>query len=826
MKNAGKIGIGICFLTLTIMYPLDALQEAGRGRKNLVQETAGDCLLISNKTYKFGISINKRNGIYKVVFQNETWLGTGLVLMHRNENWYLSHTPPDKPTEHMKLTKCEQSEGKDQLGNYSAIVLSWQLTAPQVLRFQTGFKIYADIPYLIFEHQFLDEFKEIQSGVFRRTTCNFPAFAPGDGSGNALCKDNVNLFSYEYRVWPAPWFGEGLSDTLERWRNKGDQVEEKGICTPLIVFDESHNTIVLSPFNDFMARLVRIAPLDEWGWGEGIAVGISGEVKSIPQGHISRTILTFGQGVTDTMLKWGDGLLKWSGKQRPGLYQTPILKYLGYWTDNGAYYYYRTAPGMNYQETLLTVKEYHKNESIPIGYYQLDSWWYPKGETEKSKDGVIEWVPWKSVFPDGIKYLQGKLGAPLALHNRWFHQDTVYIQKYPFWIEDKGVHPKTKQFWLDLAKQAAGWGCEMYEQDWLDTQFFKVHALRNNLTAAQQWLSDMAEACAENALEIQYCMPTVGCYLESTQYPAVTNIRVSNDYKVREMGLSKWLWHQFGYCSLLAWAVGLYPSKDVFITSPEHSYQFAEPYNIQEALLSILGAGLVGIGDAIGFTDKELISKLCLEDGRLVKPDRPALPIEKCFFYDPYAEPEPLILHTCSTINGKKWYYVAVFNVCRMNVPVELELKPEEIGIQGKCVCWDYFGKKLTVAEPTTAIERTLEPREVVYYIFAPLLAEGTAVLGDLSKFVSCSTIRINHVELEDNLLRLMVSGIPNTRATFCVYVDSCPQRVMVADQEIPYHTEVSKLKQVEEGWRWDSESNLLSLKINLQPRIEVQVLK
>ena len=31
------------------------------------------------------------------------------------------------------------------------------------------------------------------------------------------------------------------------------------------------------------------------------------------------------------------------------------MNYLGYWTDNGAYYYYHTEEGKNYQETMMDV---------------------------------------------------------------------------------------------------------------------------------------------------------------------------------------------------------------------------------------------------------------------------------------------------------------------------------------------------------------------------------------------------------------------------------------------------------------------------------------
>lgn len=39
--------------------------------------------------------------------------------------------------------------------------------------------------------------------------------------------------------------------------------------------------------------------------------------------------------------------------------------YIGYWTDNGAFYYYNTEDGKNYQQTILDVKTYAEKMKLP-----------------------------------------------------------------------------------------------------------------------------------------------------------------------------------------------------------------------------------------------------------------------------------------------------------------------------------------------------------------------------------------------------------------------------------------------------------------------------
>ena len=54
------------------------------------------------------------------------------------------------------------------------------------------------------------------------------------------------------------------------------------------------------------------------------------------------------------MLGWGDLLLLRSGKKRAAAWDLDYsLRYLGYSTDNGAYYYYNTEKGKERETTML-----------------------------------------------------------------------------------------------------------------------------------------------------------------------------------------------------------------------------------------------------------------------------------------------------------------------------------------------------------------------------------------------------------------------------------------------------------------------------------------
>ena len=53
-----------------------------------------------------------------------------------------------------------------------------------------------------------------------------------------------------------------------------------------------------------------------------------------------------GNTFDEAFSKWGSALRKYHGKSVDGIQRDVARKYLGYWTDNGAYYYYSSNLGL------------------------------------------------------------------------------------------------------------------------------------------------------------------------------------------------------------------------------------------------------------------------------------------------------------------------------------------------------------------------------------------------------------------------------------------------------------------------------------------------
>ena len=102
---------------------------------------------------------------------------------------------------------------------------------------------------------------------------------------------------------------------------------------------------------------------------------------------------------------------------------TPASARLSYWTDNGATYYYRTAPGLDYTTTLERAVADCEARGIPIELVQIDSWFYPHEHLRPVSDegapivppsGMMRWEPREDLFPDGFADLRAPPRPPPA----------------------------------------------------------------------------------------------------------------------------------------------------------------------------------------------------------------------------------------------------------------------------------------------------------------------------------------------------------------------------------------------------------------------------
>lgn len=552
---------------------------------------------------------------------------------------------------------------------------------------------------------------------------------------------------------------------------------------PIILYDDDLNALVVSPMDHFFETVM-------WYEEGRVRSGVQGEIDEVPAGWTHRFIVVQGKGIQATLERLGDLLLQDRGRSRTDRYADAGLSYLGYWTDNGAYYYYHTEPGLNEEQTLLEVKAEADAIGIPYGHFQIDSWWYLKaeGETPFAPGGMLLWEPRPEAFPDGLAAFRKRLGLPLVAHARWFAPDTPYRQRHDFVDGDGLAFPSGPGVFEEMLGNAASWGIETYEQDWYSLQWWRTPWLRQAVGRGEAWMRNIHEAAFARGLTQQLCMAEASHLLASLDAPSVTTMRTSVDYK---QGISKeTFWPQFHTVGMLAWALGVWPFKDNFWSS--------ERCGEQEALISALSGGIVGVGDGIGRTVRHIVLRTCRKDGLLLKPDRPATPIDRMFL--PHAR--PFITAAWSERPGLgRWTYLAAYHLASEHPErtledrlwAELQTDPgfpvedmfvfpkrvgdwhvdlrEDLGLAGTYLVYDWRRGEVVHAEEgrfeMLPFERLYD---FAYYVVVPVLDNGLALIGETEKYVTLADRRFEAIVSEKDGVRVTVAGVPGERVTLRAY--------------------------------------------------------
>lgn len=548
---------------------------------------------------------------------------------------------------------------------------------------------------------------------------------------------------------------------------------------PLVLYADDLDTIVFSPLDHFYASLI------EFRDGE-IRYGVQGDIRRIPDGFAHRFVLVRGKGINATIARWGDHLRERAGKARVDRYADTGLSYLGYWTDAGAAYYWNTLPGQNAQDTLLAVKAEADRRGIPYRYFQIDSWWYYTKRPGLVVRGSRRWAPRPEVFPDGLPAFREKLGLPLIAHTRFFAPDNDHAREFPFVRGTRVAIPLGRAFYDRLMGDAKSWGIETYEQDWLMNQFWWSEHLRSGVDHTSRWLANMDDAAADRGLTMQICMPGPAHVMDAVNRRSWTSVRSSIDYRP-ELAKEAY-WPQFHIANMLVDAVGLLPFKDNFRT--------AETHGEAEALISVLSAGLVGPSDEVDRQDAALLARTCRADGLLLKPDHPATPIDAMFL--PHAR--PFITTTHSRREGLgTWTYLAAYNFSRRHPERKFRDRAyasgtydlrkmtryfvfpdrvtdwrvdlaRDLGIGDVVVAYDWRTGNAALARGSFDLPVREGLYDFDYVVFAPVLANGIALIGEPGKFVTLADRRFTRIETVDDAIDVELAGAPGEAVTIRVF--------------------------------------------------------
>jgi len=503
-------------------------------------------------------------------------------------------------------------------------------------------------------------------------------------------------------------------------------------------------------------------------------------------------------GVNNAFTAWGKHMKNYYGSKNLEYAEGDFtINYLGYWTDNGAFYYYATEKNKTYEQTVFDIKEYSKSLNIPYRYVQYDSWFYPKGKG----NGLLEWTPDVKNFPHGLGYVQNKTGWTVAAHCKWWSPKTPLAKqnggKYDFIIEKHMALPTDQQIWFDILKVARDWNLIMFEQDWLGQMFDGLSILQTNVTIGRQWMLQMAEGVMQSGLVMEQCTAYPRHTLMGLEIPVVTQQRVTMDYQLTD---NNW---RTGVNSLWVYSLGQIPYKDIFWTTPvQHAPKYPQtkhPYVELDALVASLTTGPIGPSDGINMTNAELLMRCCNADGLILKPDKPAIAIDAQFyekaFGGSYPGPEGEVWTTYSQISG---FFFGIILGADLNN--SYSIGPQEAGFPSSLSQSAAFSRNSKIIytfgnDSKIKLQNCTKAAFCLYYT-TPIFNLGgkqLILLGETSKWIPFSNKRILTVESSEHDIMITIQGAIGEKVEFwvssnsvassinCVITDSLRATISVA---------------------------------------------
>ena len=740
-----------------------------------------------------GLNVSHDATTFSVSVGGQAWLIGAPPAFHVQGRWWIAGI-------NLTLAQSQRGTGTDpQLGDYEEVTATWSAGGVPIV---TSWRLHPTTGALLFEQSFpqganntnLPQPQPWKPGDIALTddisllATAFPRFRTSGGTGDRMT--DLGYLSFRY-FWDLEMHGVGLAGF-----NRDGSVYG-GV--PLLLHDrDTLRSVVISPYENFKTAFT--AQTNQPPLGADLACGIHGRVRALPVGFSHRTLLFAGApqqppGVRATLLAWGDLLLAKNGKQRvihEASRSVPQTR-LGYATATGAYYWYRTVDGKSYEQTMVDIHAAHKAERIPVGWYELDSWFYFKSGNATGEDGgCAEWTARPDIFPSGLPAVQQSAldGLPLMTHCKYFSADNVYQQRFPFLkdtesgLPDNATHalaiPLSVDFWNYIMSQAVHNGVVLWKQDWLASLFELSHKAGEDTNTARNFHVQMGAAAASHGIELQYCMPTTSDIIQTVESPTARFVRLSDDYCTNPL---QW---KIGRVALVAEALGLVAYKDAFWSQarqPGFRVQkdecweghFDEPNSLLHAAVASLSTGQVAFGDAIGHSNVSLIRMTCMDDGVLLRSDRQASAIDATFQRSNYPNGE--VWRTEATVTAEAdgstvvFRYLLSANLTAAYV-VPSDSKGLELGGQphlaydmlrraedqdessSSWCCAELSGSGAELQLRRTEALGGVVPVEL--FVVCPLV-HGFALLGEADKFLAVSPQRFGSLEISSDGLKVEV---------------------------------------------------------------------
>lgn len=163
---------------------------------------------------------------------------------------------------------------------------------------------------------------------------------------------------------------------------------------------------------------------------------------------------------------------------------------------------------------------------------------------------------------------------------------------------------------------------------------------------------------------------------------------------------------------------------------------------VKNSILRAISGGPIYVSDTLDRSRAEILKPLALNDGKILRPDKQAMPTLDCLTEDPVVSGKVFKLQNMANGSG----VLAAFNIDAENNKVSGKISPSDvIGLSGEeFAVYEHFSKELKILKYDESFDLVLSDNDdFKLYIIVPL-KEGNGVIGRTDKFISPKTVNYN----------------------------------------------------------------------------------
>eukprot|EP00943_MAST-04B_sp_MAST-4B-sp1_P004131 g4131.t1 len=592
----------------------------------------------ANFNVPFGTT-KKHNGVDGSIYvDDEKWLQFDQnTALFANSQWY-----SQSEKNGVSLVNTRKYAGDDIYGKFNSVELTWSINNQNNADFSTEVRSYVNEEIAVFTATILSTggLKNTSSSIKKLPILNFPSIYL---SSKTKKYDTGIVDKLGYAYFHGLWQGPVVKQNLQILPRLPERHEG-----PVIFTNSKGKTVLIGPLNDPLNLVFQITNSNGGNRGNEkvLSFGPSQMLQSLPEKYTYSVVAVFGEGATKTIQRYGKLLLGFpastlknvANEMRSSRVPDPFLEKVTAWTDNGAYFFYDKLGQTRLPSAQSALPKWINllnAAGISVNSLQLDGWWMNQTTSAQNSNLIPDWKQFRNSLGKDVN---------LLLYKTYFSKNYDLFEKYNKTQSPKGVwYPVGEdayKFYTDLFNAFVALGAKAFETDFMSDHLLPTPGFASYVEGLPLYHDGLAKAALDQNLPVQFCMPSICQVLATAKYRAVTNVRVSTDYATEKVpdktGADGWVENYvIGIPSLITWAIGVAPSKDIVVTTemkkPTGGMQVIYQNSEMDFALAVLSTGPVGLGDAPNFTNISLVQKGIRIDGTLLKPDKPLTAVDSTF---------------------------------------------------------------------------------------------------------------------------------------------------------------------------------------------------